>query len=631
VRYALSAAGLAGAYVAAAKLGIELSVARGVITPVWAPTGIALAGLLLLGRQFWPAVAVGAFVANAISGASLGEAAGITVGNTLEAVFGATLLARAEVRPALDRVRDVAGLLILGAAASPIIAATNGATVLSLSGGTDDFSSSWLLWWIGDGMGALVVTPLVLVWSSRPWRAFPERAQQVEAVAVAAALAGASAGVFFGGYWRYPYAVFPLLIWATLRFRQPGAVTSSFIVTAIAVGGAVAGELPLGSHTPTQIVEILEGLLAGIVVSLYLLGAVLSEREQALIGLAEAQGLAHLGSWDWDVLRDHFTWSDELYRLYEVEPQPAPVTYESFLDRVHPNDLDRVGDTVESALASGLPFDIEHRLLLPDGTTRWLQARARVVTDESGAAVRMVGTSQDITERKRVDDLRESILSAVSHELRTPLTSIVGFSLTLRSYGTKVSAQTRDQIVDHLTEEARRLERLLTDLLDLDRLRAGFVGASFRPTDLGRLVAEVAAAYESDARVVAVDVEPVEAEVDAPKVERIVDNLLANAFRHTPPGSEVRVRLTAADGGALICVDDRGPGVGDHERDSIFEIFRRGDAGVASGRGTGVGLALVAQFATLHGGRAWVEDNPGGGASFRVFLPERRAQSAPKA
>jgi signal transduction histidine kinase len=623
VRYALSAAGLAGAYVAAAKLGIELSVARGVITPVWAPTGIALAGLLLLGRQFWPAVAVGAFVANAISGASLGEAAGITVGNTLEAVFGATLLVRAEVRPALDRLRDVAGLLILGAAASPIIAATNGAAVLSLSGATHDFSSSWLLWWIGDGMGALVVTPLLLVWSTRPWRLFPERARRLEAVVVAAALGGVSAAVFFAGLWRYPYAVFPLLIWATLRYRQPGAVTSSFLVTAIAVGGAVAGELPLGSHTPTQVVEILEGLLAGIVVSLYLLGAVLSEREQALVGLAEAQSLARLGSWEWDIPRDRVTWSDELYRLYDVEPQPLPMTYRSLLDRIHPLDVEHVNQTVESAQATGLAFDIEHRLLLPDGTTRWLQSRGQVVTDESGAAVRMVGTSQDITERKKVDDLRESILSAVSHELRTPLTSIVGFALTLRKYGPNVSEETRGKIVDHLTEEARRLERLLSDLLDLDRLRGGFVGASFRPTNLGRLVAEVAAAYESDARAVALDLQPVEAEVDAPKVERIVDNLLANAFRHTPPGSEVHVRLAAADGGALICVDDRGPGVGDHERDAIFEIFRRGEAGLASGRGTGVGLAIVAQFAILHGGRAWVEDNPGGGASFRVFLPER--------
>jgi PAS domain S-box-containing protein len=625
VRYALSAAGLAGAYIAAAKLGINLSVARGVITPVWAPTGIALAGLLLLGRQYWPAVAVGAFVANATSGASLLEAAGISVGNTLEAVVGATLLVRADLRPALDRVQDVVALLVLGVATAPLIAATSGAAVLSASGGTDDYASSWLLWWIGDAMGALVVAPLLLVWSTRPWREFPEPAQRLEALAVAAALCGISAAVFFGGLWRYPYAVFPLLIWATLRFRQPGAVTSSFAVAAIAIGGAVAGELPLGSHTPTQIVEITEGLLAGIVVSVYLLGAVLAEREKAVVGLAEAQVLAHLGSWEWDIPRNRITWSDELSRLYGFEPPSTKVTYESFLERIHPADLELVLDAIKRARTTGSPFDLEHRVLLPDGGVRWLQGRGRAIAGESTTPVRVVGTSQDITERKRVEDLRESILSAVSHELRTPLTAIVGFALTLRKYGAMVSAEKRDEIVDHLTEEARRLERLLTDLLDLDRLRAGFAGPTFRSTSLDRLVADVAAAYESDGRPVVLEIEPVEADVDAPKVERIVDNLLANAFRHTPPGSEVRVRLAPADEGALICVDDRGPGVSDHERASIFEIFRRGEAGLASARGTGVGLALVAQFASIHGGKAWVEDNPGGGASFRVFLPAHPA------
>jgi len=621
VRYAITAAGLAGAYVAAAKLGIELPVAQGVITPVWAPTGIALAGLLLLGRNLWPAVAVGAFVANATSGASIGEAAGISVGNTLEAVVGATLLLRADIRPALDRVRDVFALAVLGALASPVLAASNGVGVLSLSGKLHHAGTSWLLWWIGDGMGALIVTPLLLVASTRPWREFPRPAQRLEAVVVLAAVGGVSATIFFAGGWRYPHVIFPLLVWATLRFRQPGAVAGSFLVTAIAVAGAIHGSLPLGEHTTTQLVEIVEGLLAAVVVSLFLLGAVLSERVRAVEGLAEAQRVAHLGSWEWDIPHDRITWSDELYRLYGLQPGASRLTYESYLERIHPEDLALVRETVDRAYAERAPFEMEHRVVLPGGGLRWLHGRGRVVTDDSGAPVRMVGTSQDITDRKHVEELRESILSAVSHELRTPLTSIVGFSLTLQQYGSRVSSERRREIVGHLTREARRLERLLSDLLDLDRLRLGSVGASFRRTDLGRLVAGVVADYGSDAHPVELELEAVEANVDAPKVERIVDNLLANAFRHTPAGAEVRVRVASGDGGAVISVDDRGPGIGPDEREAIFEIFRRGSAGIASGRGTGVGLALVAQFAALHGGRAWVEDNPGGGASFRVFLP----------
>ena len=621
VRYVLSAAALAGAYVAAAKLGIELSVAQGVITPVWAPTGIALAGLLLLGRNLWPAVALGALIANATSGASFFDAAGISVGNTLEAVVGATLLLRADIRPALDRVRDVFALVVLGALVSPVIAASNGVGVLSLSGSVHDAGSAWLLWWIGDGMGALIVTPLLLIAATRPWREFPRATQRLEAVLIAAAIAGLSAVVFFGGGWRYPHVIFPLLVWATLRFRQPGAVFGSFFVTAIAVAGAIHGTLPLGEHNTTQLVEIVEGGLAAVVVSLFLLGAVLSERVRAVEGLAEAQRLAQLGSWEWDIARDRIAWSEELYRLYGIEPGSSRLSYDSYLERIHPDDLPLVRETVDRAYADRAPFEVEHRVLRPGGEARWLYGRGRVITDESGAPVRMVGTSQDITERKRLEELRESILSAVSHELRTPLTAIVGFALTLQERGVELTPATRRQIVDHLTAEARRLERLLSDLLDLDRLRHRAASASFRQTDLGRIVAGVVEDYESNGRPVALEIEEIEAEVDAPKVERIVDNLLANAFRHTPAGAEVRVRVTRANGGALIAVDDRGPGVGPDEREAIFEIFQRGTAGVASGRGTGVGLALVAQFAALHGGRAWVEDNPGGGASFRVFLP----------
>jgi signal transduction histidine kinase len=113
------------------------------------------------------------------------------------------------------------------------------------------------------------------------------------------------------------------------------------------------------------------------------------------------------------------------------------------------------------------------------------------------------------------------------------------------------------------------------------------------------------------------------AEVDAPKVERIVENLLANALKHTPPGTDVCVRVAGADGGVLIAVDDRGPGVVATQRDAIFELFNRGEA-ASEVTGAGIGLSLVARFAAVHDGRVWVEENPGGGASFRVFLPARR-------
>jgi PAS domain S-box-containing protein len=627
--YPLASVVVSGLYIAAAKLGIELSVARGVVTPVWAPTGIALAAVVLFGPGLWPAVALGAFVANATSGASLPVAAFISVGNTLEAVVGAGLLRRARFSPRLERVRDVLSLVVLAAAGSTAIAATNGVTTLWLSGNlSDTYGAGWLLWWSGDAMGDLIVAPLLLLWLSAPfWK--PRRAELLEGLALLAALAAVSWFVFLDGYWRYPHLLFPLLVWASLRLYQRGAVTSSFVVAAFAIKGAIDGTTPLGGGSATEVVQIAEGLLAAMILSLLILGAALSERRSAesdlqreRANLAEAQELAHIGSWDWNIAENRVGWSDELYRLYGLEPGPK-VTYGSYLEHIHPDDRELVRETVTQALDDAEPFSFDHRVVWSDGTVRWLHGRGRVILDASGEPERMVGTSQDITDSKGLDELRENILATVSHELRTPLTSILGFALTLKLRSATLVETTREEIVGHLLDQAEKLDRLLSDLLDLDRFRHGPAGSQFRTTDVGALVRQVVAARQKDDHPVEVHAPPIVAEVDVAKLERMVENLLANALKHTPPGTDVSVRVEPDGDAVLIAVEDRGNGIPERDREAVFDLFNRGDA-YESVPGAGIGLALVAQFAAMHRGRAWVEDNPGGGASFRVQLPLRQ-------
>jgi PAS domain S-box-containing protein len=615
--HALRFGAVVGVYYGAAKLGLDLSVAHGVITPVWAPTGIALVALVLLGPRWWPAVLLAAFLANATSGASIPVALAISVGNTLEAVVGSVLLSRARFRPALDRVRDVLALAVLGAFASTALAATNGVTTLWIAHDlSSSYGSSWFLWWVGDSMGDLIVAPLLFVLATVPLR----RLLRSEAAALLALFVGLSCFVFLAGYWRYPHVLFPLYIWATLRFGQAGATSGSFVVASIAVAGAVGGHTPLAHASGTNVVLILEGLLAGVAISVLLLGAVLAERARAERDLAEAQQLAHIGNWQWEIDTGRITWSDELYRLYGLEPGRAPIDYATYVELIHPDDRAFTQSVIADARASGRPFAFQHRVVLPDGRTRWLHGRGRVVQSGDGNAVRMLGTSQDVTERKQVDELRDTILAAVSHELRTPLTSIVGFALTLRER--TLDASVRTTLLDTLVAQAQKLERMLGELLDLDRLRHGLVRPTFVETDVGQLVRRVVAEHTDDGHPIELRVEAATAKVDPAKVERIVDNLVANAIRHTPPRTTIDVSVAAADGGVLITVDDAGDGVSAHERSTIFEPFRRSEASTSIA-GTGIGLALVAQFAALHGGRAWVEDSPRGGAGFRVFLPRR--------
>jgi signal transduction histidine kinase len=163
---------------------------------------------------------------------------------------------------------------------------------------------------------------------------------------------------------------------------------------------------------------------------------------------------------------------------------------------------------------------------------------------------------------------------------------------------------------------ARKLNRLVNDLLDLERLERGLVEPDRRPTDVGELARRVVAELNVKFHEVHVETETSVSPVDPVHVERIVENLVVNAARHTPKGTPIWVRVNRSEEGTTILVEDAGPGVPPDLREVIFEPFRHG------GEGLGIGLSLVARFATLHGGWARVGDREGGGASFEVFLPD---------
>ena len=618
---------VSGAYVGAAKLGLELNVAHGIITPVWAPSGIALAALLILGSRYWPAVTLGAFIANVTSDSSVGVAAGIAFGNTLEAVVGAALVRRFDYRPALDRVRAVIVLTVCGALASTAIAATNGVTVLSIAGQREDsYPTAWVLWWFGDAVGVLMVAPLLLVLSTwRSTRLSPRQA--VEGLVLVGALVAVSVVVFKAGAWRYPYLLFPLLLWAAMRFKSAGAAVASFVVGAIGPWGAVAGDLPFGVDRATEQVQVAQALFAVLAVTLLVVGATIAESEagsaeltRMASGLSEAQALAHVGSWEWDVKSNVVTWSDELYRIYGLDPATGAVDYDRYLERIHPEDRPFVDATVKRAYDERRPYAFEHRVVRPDGSVRTVAGRGRVIV-EGGEAVKMLGTSQDVTEQRQAERLRDDILTAVSHELRTPLTTILGFALTLEQRRGELSASELDRVVLELGRAARRLERLLVDLLDVERVRRGAVDLTRDRTDVFKLVELAVAACELNGRRVDISGGPVRAEIDAAKVERIVENLILNAVKHTPPASSVHVRLDTQGNDLVLAVEDEGQGISDEHKQAVFETFNRGAKAHSAAPGAGIGLSLVARFAEAHGGRAWAEDRLGGGASLRVLLP----------
>ncbi|HEV2283233.1 MAG TPA: MASE1 domain-containing protein [bacterium] len=234
------AAILAGVYYFAAKAGLRLAFLHPSATPVWPPTGLAIAALLLRGTRAWPGVFVGAFAANLTTAGTVWTSFGIAAGNALEAVAAAWLVTRyAGGRRAFDRLEDIVRFALTAALLSTAISATIGVTSLALAGFASwrMYAPVWLTWWLGDAAGALVVTPLVLLWAAAPRLGWTARGA-AERLIFLVALLGVSV-VVFGSRYPFGFAIVPFLIWAAFRFGARDATTVVALVAAVAVVGTL--------------------------------------------------------------------------------------------------------------------------------------------------------------------------------------------------------------------------------------------------------------------------------------------------------------------------------------------------------------------------------------------------------
>jgi PAS domain S-box-containing protein len=315
--------------------------------------------------------------------------------------------------------------------------------------------------------------------------------------------------------------------------------------------------------------------------------------------------------------------------LARVVGQPARRVLPAWAGAVRAQLEHGGGEAVEEMTADGRIYEVTVSTLTDH--LQWPTGQlvvARDVTERRGVEQQLrdsLEREQALTRHLRaLDQMKSTFLQAVSHELRNPLASVVGIAVTLQRRQRELDSGDAADLLHRLSKSARKMDRLLNDLLDLDRLAQPEVTPEREFVDVGelveRVVKEIVAEFPEQ-RPVHIDACPLRLEVDPAKVERIVENLLANAVRHTPPGTPVWVRVEARDHGALVTVEDAGPGVPEHLRQAIFEPFRQGPAPASHAPGLGVGLALVRVFAQLHGGDAWVEERQGRGASFRVHLP----------
>jgi PAS domain S-box-containing protein len=633
---------LAAVYALVARGALSLYAVRGFAALVWPPTGLALAALLLGGRTLWPGVFLGAFVANCWAGATPLVATGIAVGNTLEAVAALAALRALDFRPSLTRARDVIALAV-AALLTSVISAGIGMGSLVLGGviPRDEVLLGWGAWWMGDTLGYLVVAPLLLTWATGQ-AALTDRSSRLELVVLGIAGTVTAAFVFLtdgAGPFRQPFLVFPVLVWAALRFGQRATATATIALSVLAIAATVNGLGPFAGPNLHDSLTSLQVFVAAMALGALSLGAVVAERTQAERALGEKHSLleAVVEGIDDPVfakdLEGRYLMINEAGARYLGQPA-AEIIGQDDTTLFPPESARLVRDLDSTVILDGQTRNTEEVVQTASGRITFHTTKAPLRNGE-GHTAGLVGISRDITARKQAEialrraiAVRDEFLSIASHELRTPLSVLLLELASLeRLFGSldlgSMTERTRDKTA-RVVRQAHRLTHLVERLLEVSRIESGRLELELQDVDLAALAREVVDRFAEEAAkagsTILVDASSaVRGHWDPVRLEQVLSNLLSNALKFGA-AKPVHVAVTAEGAVARMVVRDAGIGLPDEDRERVFGRFERAVPTRHFG-GLGLGLYIARQIISAHGGTIQAVASPGGGTTFEVQLP----------
>jgi PAS domain S-box-containing protein len=374
----------------------------------------------------------------------------------------------------------------------------------------------------------------------------------------------------------------------------------------------------------------------------------IDEQDRALREGEERLNLALMasgvGTWSWNVVENLMIWDDYIHPLFGLKPGTLPGRFEAFLDYVHPRDRAQVQQATTEALEKDAPYNTEYQVAWPDGTVRVLASRGKVYRDSQGTPSRMTGVSWDITEQKHAEERLRALLGELersnreleqfayvaSHDLQEPLRMVSSYTQLLeRRYRDKLDDDARE-FISYAVDGACRMQRLIQDLLEFSRVSTR--GKRLEPVDvnevLGTVRANLSAAIE-DAGALVTSEELPTVIADPTQMGQLLQNLVGNAIKFQGAESP-RVRIAACERAEewVVAVKDNGIGIEPEYFDRIFVIFQRLHV-TADYPGTGIGLAVCKRIVERHGGRIWVESEPGNGATFFFSIPKSSGATEP--
>ena len=679
-------------YFGAAELGLSLASVHMNVSPVWPPTGIAIATLLIAGPRFFPAILVGAFAANLFPNVLTSlptslttktpalAVLGIAIGNALEALCAYWLLNRqGKWRNSFATVSAVTRFIFMAAIIPPAVSATIGNLSLYFvsADSWQHLPELWVTWWLGDCFGAIILTPFLLAWA-KPWNIEPIITKEVVACF---ALLFVTSMVIFDGWApgpdrNYPiaYVCLPFLLWAGLKFNERVVTSAVLLLSAIAVWGAAHGYGPFIQADPNASLLLLLSFVGTSALMTLIVFAVISERESAeaeklkLVGEVELHRrriedlVAHVPGVVWEAWgqpdeesqRIDFV-SNHVEKMLGYSEEEWLSTPNFWLTIVHDDDRERAAKEAAAIYNSGRGGSSRFRWMHRDGREVWVEAQSIVVSDERGNPVGMRGVTMDITpavraeqeraellsresearsEAEEANRLKDEFLATVSHELRTPLNAVVGWSRLLRTG--QLDNDGTLHAVEVIERNAASQKQIIEDLLDVSRIITGKLRMTTVLVDLMIVVRSavdvVRPAAEAKEISTEIKADPCEFVVrgDVDRLQQITWNLLANAVKFTPHGGMINVILNRVDSFAELRVVDPGPGIPVDFLPRIFDRFTQADSSSTRKHGgLGLGLAIVRHLVELHGGTVQASNREeSGGAVVIVRLPIAEAKAA---
>ncbi len=630
------------AYFLAQMLAFQFPDSFGLVASIWPAAGIALASLLLSPRRFWPALLGCLFVAglcaNLTTDRPFAASVGFMVANICESTASAWLIIRlCGDKISFSTIREVLTLVVaafLVNAFTSLIGA--GAASLTIS---SQFWKFYQTWWIADGLGILLITPLIVLWVNTRWSLAAIRWGQI--VEKASLLLLCCIATWFAFSFReetinhigiQPYLLIVFLIWSAIRFGPRGTATILCASSMIAVYCTAAdnGGFPLGGGgTPMRMltVQMFFGVmgLSGLVLTAALFQKKESEKKYCslvenshyIIYTLSPDGVFTFVSPAWTALLGH---------------PVSQVKGSSIHQFVHPDDLPGCMDFLQRMIETGQRQEgVEYRVRHMDGAWYWHASSAVPLRDITGKVIGIEGISRDITGRKEAEkalkelvESKSKFTATVSHELRSPLAMIKEATNLVLDEVLGPLNDGQKEMLNITKNNVARLGRLVNNVLQYQKMEAGKTGYDLQENDVNELVKEAnkgAILFAGDRKAdimtdLGTDLPRIR--FDSDKIMQVVVNLMANAIKYSKSGPIV-IRTRVENSEIHISVQDSGQGIYPEEQDEIFKPFSQGK-GRRKG-GTGLGLAIAKEIVLAHHGRIWVESEIGKGSTFHFTLP----------